>query len=1248
MSIVTKQALDIIDRALEIPPEERRAYLDSACLDASLREYVESLLGSYEYAEDFLREPALFAQEHVWVEGSTDSWLGRRIGHYQLIEEIGEGGMGVVYRAVRADDQYRKEVAIKLLRTGLDNRSTLVRFKAERQILASLEQPNIARLLDGGATSEDLPYFVMELVDGLPIDQYCDQHKLTTCERLKLFRSICSAVHYAHNRSVIHRDLKPSNVLVTRDGTPKLLDFGIAKILDPASFPGTAIEPTVTLMRVLTPEYASPEQMRGEPTAAASDVYSLGVILYIVLTGHRPYNLQSRSPHEIAEAVCHIDPAKPSSAVSRSEEITNSDGTTVSITPESTGRSRGEGADKLRRQLVGDLDNIVLKALRKEPKRRYLSADEFSEDIRRHLESLPVLARRDTATYRIGKFVRRNLSMVCASFLLLLAVTAGTISFVWRSHSAVPPSSAKASSVRMRPSIAVLGFKNLSGRTQSDWLSTALSEILNTELAAGEQLRTVPGETVARMKNDLALSDSESYASDSLSRIRKYLGADYVIVGSYLEANEESGEHLRLDLRLQDAGAGLTIASVSETGVESQLDSIVTRAAKSLRAKLAVGEHSPVEVSAVQASLPSAAAARFYAQGLILLRASDAMGARTLLEQAVHADPRFAMTHSALASAWSQLGYDGKAADESKRALELSSELSRADRLGIEALYSEATHDWPKAIETYSTLYHFFPDNLEYGLRLVAMQNKAGKGKDALLTLQALRKLPPPARDDPAIDLAEAVSAQSVSDYNRQSAASAVAIQKADGARMRSLMARALVVQSQALRHLAQPAKAMAAVISAKQIYDQIHDRGGMAASANSLGNILYDTGDLNGAKSAFEESLQLFRDIGNDHGTAAALGNLSNVVGDMGDLSGAIRLNEQSMVIYRRIGEKLGMGNVLNDIGTDLTIQGNLVDATKAFQQALAIKQEIGDQNGAAECLNNLGDILVLRGEIRKAESSFEEAIRIRQSLGLAGSLASPLEGLGEALAEGGDLPAAKQHLNEALAIANQSGDKHLLSLILSTMGDIQAQEGDLGEARKSYQQALEIRNTLGEKGNAQETALGLAELAMEEGNSGEARSRTEEALNEFSKEKIIDDQVLAHVMLARTLISESRTAEALKEISLAEQIASKSQNRLARIKLSIVSARADEASGRSARAISTLESALADSKQHGLILLEFQVSLALGQIEMKTSRMEAGQNRLKDLQRQANEKGFALIARKATASLTHEAAGFVHSGRE
>jgi len=301
------QVRGVFDQAASLPSAERTAYLDQACADdADLRREVESLLLSHhEAGTEFLNTPA------INLSRPAPTRVGRRIGAYNIVEEIGRGGMGEVYRAGRADGQYEKEVAIKLVRGGYNTASVLERFRHERQILASLDHPNIARLLDGGTTDEGLPYLVMELIEGTPIDQYCDAQKLGVNERLRLFVQVCSAVQYAHQRLVIHRDIKPGNILVTKEGVPKLLDFGIAKILDPAASAAT------TVAGPMTPEYASPEQIRGEPITTATDVYSLGVVLYQLLTGRSPYPKNTHVPHEYARAICEIEPERPSTVVLR-------------------------------------------------------------------------------------------------------------------------------------------------------------------------------------------------------------------------------------------------------------------------------------------------------------------------------------------------------------------------------------------------------------------------------------------------------------------------------------------------------------------------------------------------------------------------------------------------------------------------------------------------------------------------------------------------------------------------------------------------------------------------------------------------------------------------------------------------------------------------------------------------------------------------------------------------------------------
>jgi serine/threonine protein kinase len=421
---------EVFAEALEIPPDSRGPFLESACgSDEGLRLEIERLLASHKRAGDFIQAPAVSDALNLIKEREAGLDAGYRVGPYEVIREIGRGGMGTVYLATRADDEYKKLVAIKLVKRGMDTEDILRRFRNERQILASLDHPNIARLFDGGTTPEGLPFFVMEYVEGLGLIDYCDERRLSVVERLKLFRKICSAVQHAHQNLIVHRDLKPNNILITSEGEPKLLDFGIAKFLNPELAPQIAL--TATTMRVMTRDYASPEQVRGLPITTASDVYSLGVLLYKLLTGHHPYQFKTAVPQETERVICERMPERPSAVVSRTETI-KSPGGEIVITPESVSSTREGQPDRLKRALSGDLDNIILKAMRKEPQRRYTSAAEFSEDIRRHLDGLPVNARPNVFSYRAAKFVKRNRYAVAAASLILLSLIVGMIATVWQ------------------------------------------------------------------------------------------------------------------------------------------------------------------------------------------------------------------------------------------------------------------------------------------------------------------------------------------------------------------------------------------------------------------------------------------------------------------------------------------------------------------------------------------------------------------------------------------------------------------------------------------------------------------------------------------------------------------------------------------------------------------------------------------------------------------------------------------------
>lgn len=420
---------NLFHQAVDLDDEARRALLDEACAgDEALRREVESLIASAPGATAFLGSSR---------ERAEADRAGEQVGPYRLVRRLGEGGMGVVYLGERVDGEFSQQVAVKLVRTPWVTPQLLARFRAEREILAGLQHPNIARLLDGGTTPIGQPYFVMEYVEGEPIHQYCARRGLSTRERLDLFLGVCAAVAQAHRQLVVHRDLKPANVMVTEDGgaardeprrTVKLLDFGIAKLLvADAVGPGDSV--TALHGQVLTPEYASPEQVRGEPVTTASDVYSLGVLLYELLTGAPPYRFATPTPQEVERVVCETPPTRPSTAVTRAAQRTPSDG------HDQIARRTDVAPSRLRRELVGDLDTIVLTALRKEPERRYLSVGRLADDIRRYLDGLPITARPETWDYVARKFVGRHrvgVALTAGVVVLVLAFVVGMAALAMR------------------------------------------------------------------------------------------------------------------------------------------------------------------------------------------------------------------------------------------------------------------------------------------------------------------------------------------------------------------------------------------------------------------------------------------------------------------------------------------------------------------------------------------------------------------------------------------------------------------------------------------------------------------------------------------------------------------------------------------------------------------------------------------------------------------------------------------------
>jgi serine/threonine protein kinase/type II secretory pathway pseudopilin PulG len=523
-----QQINDLFHAALAVDCGERSAVLDKECDgDVALRAKVEALLTSHQEMEGFIAGSVFADAAQILVEDEAQAMIGQHIGLYKISKEIGHGGMGTVYLATRDDDQYEKRVAIKVVKRGMDTDLLLDRFRNERQILASFDHPNIACLLDGGSTENGLPYFIMEYIEGHAIDEYCDDNRLTTAARLELFRIVCSAVQYAHQHLVIHRDIKPTNILVTADGVPKLLDFGIAKLLHDEANPTNAT--TAIMLRVMTPEYASPEQVRGDQVTTVSDVYSLGVLLYELLSGHSPYHFKTLLPEEVAKVITASEPERPSAVINRVEEVTTDGRKSRRLTPESVSETREGRPEKLRRKLAGDLDNIVLMAMRKDPLRRYSSVGQFSEDIRLHLEGLPVIARKDTFSYRSAKFIERNKIAVAAAAIIALIVIAGVVATGWEAHVArAERARAEASSAR-----AERRFNE----------ARRLANSLVFEIH--DAIVDLPGSTLAR---ELLVKRALEYLDNLAQEAKDDPSLQRELAGAYEKVGDVQGKTLRANL----------------------------------------------------------------------------------------------------------------------------------------------------------------------------------------------------------------------------------------------------------------------------------------------------------------------------------------------------------------------------------------------------------------------------------------------------------------------------------------------------------------------------------------------------------------------------------------------------------------------------------------------------------------------------------------------------------------------------
>ena len=1131
-------------------------------------------------------------------------------GRYRIVKFLAKGGMGEVYES--EDIELRERVALKTIRGQDNDEKAIDRFKREIYLARKVTHPNVCRIFDlgrhvgeGGST---VTFLTMELLHGMTLtSRLREQGRLAADEALPIAKQIAAALDAAHRAQIVHRDLKSENIfLVQENGELRTVvtDFGIARGGREDRFAALVTGADI----VGTPAYMAPEQVEGLPVTPAADLYAFGVVLYEMVTGVLPFT--SDNPITTAAKRLREKPAPP-------------------------------------RIHVPDLDprweKTILRCLERQPENRFASATEAVEVLGASPSSTPTAAARpqpvarpaapaaqpDKATtgtlYGVtmtarpkGEIESIARTRKLLSLLAAIAVMAAGL-FVWNqiNDDQVVP----------RRSVAVLGLDNLGTATDDNWLGTAVAEMLETELSQADKLRTISGDRVGQLRQEMALAQLKDLDQQGLLKVRGLLGCDYVVTGSFLVG----GDQLRIDLRLLDAVGGSTLAAFDRQGNEADLFNIVRGLGDDLREHLGGGQTTdPAQTGQPQ----NREAARLYSQGLSHLRRSSPREARDALVAAALAEPQNPRIQSALAVAWQALGYGERAAEAASSAYQQSEGLPREDRLVIEGRYFELNADWASAVEIYTNLLADYPDNLEYGLRLAGTLNASHDPVQAMETIEKLRQLPEPLSQDPRIDLAEAEAAAALADYERQLNAARQAVARAQTIDSTLFKGQGHVAAAQALLVQGEAAAAAEEARKGRSAYASIDHTSGAALALTAEANALYNLSKLDEASNGFTEARDIYRQLGREGDLAASLNNLAMVHKKKGDLSRATHLYEDVEEIYNRTNDQLGLANTENNKAAVLVLRDDLTTAEAMFKSARERWQEAGDRNLTAYATSNLAAVLRLTGDLPQSDDLGEIALETRREIGNKIGEIYSLAHLGGVAAEMGDLGKAAARLAEAQELAEVIQHPASRAQLLFELAELELMRGDPESAKKLHEEALAAREGVAE-GQAAESQLALAKLAYESGDDPTTVQLAQKSRDIFRLSQRPADEASAAALMALSLLRQGRTDAARLAAKDALNLGAASRQVKVRLWVALADAATQANEGQHREALRILE----DLNQELMPMppLSFEVRLLQAQIEMGIQKSTA-RTTLENLRAEATVAGFAWISQRAANLLIND----------